>query len=401
MKQAMGERWPVLDVFRGLAVAGMILVTSPGAWDKGYAWLRHAPWNGWTLADMVFPAFLFGVGMALALSFPKPLEAPSERARLWRRVGRRVLGLIVLGLALNMLMEWKDGIWLHDPGAGTPAHVRIPGVLQRIALCYLIGIALIVATARKEGDGRRAVNPGAIAGAAAGLLVLYWLLMSFVPVPGFGAGRLDQAGNLAAWIDRAVFTPMHMWRIGSLTWAGPVLFDPEGLLSTLTATVNLLFGILAAHAWQRAPAGAPLRIAIAGAALMAAGLLLDPVFPINKPIWTSSFALLSGGFSALVLAAIIVALRSDVAVRLAAPLRVLGGNAVLAFTVSILAGIFGNLPILRRGDAWITPQDWGDGIALRLFGEPYIASLACACAILALITLAIWPLHRRGVHLRL
>lgn len=103
----------------------------------------------------------------------------------------------------------------------------------------------------------------------------------------------------------------------------------------------------------------------------------------------------------MVLAAIIVALRSDVAVRLAAPLQVLGGNAVLAFTVSILAGIFGNLPILRRGDAWITPQEWGDGIALGLFGEPYIASLACACAILALITLAIWPLHRRGVHLRL
>lgn len=399
MKQGESARWPVLDVFRGLAVAGMILVTSPGAWDKGYAWLKHAVWNGWTLADMVFPAFLFGVGMALALSFPKPLEAPGERARLWRRVARRVLGLVLLGLALNMLMEWKDGIWLHDPGAGTPAHVRIPGVLQRIALCYLIGIALLLATARRDADGRTAIRPGAIAGAGVGLLVLYWLLMTFVPVPGFGAGRLDQAGNLASWIDRSVFTPMHMWRIGALTWAGPVLFDPEGLLSTLTATVNLLFGILAAYEWQRAPAGAPLRIAIAGAALMAAGLLLDPVFPINKLIWTSSFALLSGGFSALVLAALMIVPRG--AERLAAPLRVLGGNAVLAFTVSILAGIFGNLPILRRGDAWITPQQWGNDVALGLFGEPYVASLACALAILALITLAIWPLHRRGIHLRL
>jgi predicted acyltransferase len=401
MKQAVGERWPVLDVFRGLAVAGMILVTSPGAWDKGYAQLRHAAWNGWTVADMIFPAFLFGVGMALAVSFPKALEAPGERARLWRRVARRVLGLILLGLALNMLMEWKDGIWLHDPGAGTPAHVRIPGVLQRIALCYLIGVTLILATARTDADGRTAIRASAIAATAAGLLLLYWLLLTFVPVPGFGVGRLDQAGNLTAWIDRAVFTPMHMWRIGSLKWAGPVLFDPEGLLSTLTATVNLLLGILAAYAWQRAPAAAPLRIAIAGAVLMAAGLLIDPVFPINKLIWTSSFALVSGGFSALVLAALMVVLRSDMADRLAAPLRVLGSNAVLAFALSILAGIFGNLPIVWQSGAWITPQQWGNGVALGLFVEPYVASLACALAILALITLAIWPLHRRGIHLRL
>jgi len=349
----------------------------------------------------VFPAFLFGVGMALALPFPKVLDEPGERARLWRRVVRRGLGLIVLGLMLNWLTEAKDSIWFHDPGAGTLAHVRIPGVLQRIALCYLIGVVLIVTTARKDADGRRAIDPRAIVIAAAALLLGYWTLMTFVPVPGFGAGRLDQAGNLAAYIDRAAFTPMHMWRYGSLEWAGPVLFDPEGLLSTLTATVNLLFGVLAAVAWQRAPAGAPLRIAAAGAALMAAGLLLYPVFPVNKLIWTSSFALVSGGFSALVLAAIMLAMRSDAAARIAAPLRVLGGNAVLAFTLSILLGIFGNLPILRRGEAWITPQEWGDGIALGLFGEPYIASLACACAILALITLAIWPLHRRSVHLRL
>jgi len=395
------SRLLALDVLRGAAVAGMILVTSPGDWGAAYPFLRHAKWNGWTLADMVFPAFLFAVGMALALSFPKPLDDPAARGLLWRRIGRRTLALVALGLVLNWAMEMGSAVWLHDPGAGTLAHVRIPGVLQRIALCYGIGAALILATARRDGAGLWTVNASAIAIAAAVLLILYWALVILVPVPGFGAGRLDQTGNLAAHIDRAIFTPIHMWRLGSLEWAGPVVFDPEGLLSTLTATVNLLLGILAAREWQRAPDDAAPRIALAGAVLMAAGLALDPVFVINKQIWTSSFALLSGGFSALTLAALMVALRSDGVVRLVAPLRILGGNAILAFSVSILAGVLGGVPIVPAAGEWITPQKWGNTIALSLIPDVHLASLACALAILALITLALWPLHRRGIHLRL
>jgi predicted acyltransferase len=391
MKQ-QGSRWLALDVLRGAAVAGMIVVTSPGDWSRTYAPLRHADWNGWTLADMIFPTFLFAVGMALALSFPR---AAGDGA--WGRVARRALALIALGLALSTLDELKNGFWFHDPGAGTLAHVRIPGILQRIALCYVLAAGLILATARSDAE-RRAVNGRAVGAAIAVLLLVYWVLLSFVPVPGYGAGQLDPAGSLTAWIDRMVFTTPHMWRYGAASFGGVVTYDPEGLLSTLPATANLLFGVLAARAWQLDPDRAPARIAIAGVVLFAAGLLLDPWFAINKKLWTSSFALLSSGFSALVLAVAIVALRSDAAQRLAAPLRILGGNAILAFTLSILLGVFAGLPF---GNAGVTPQVWGNRIALGIIPDPYLASYACALAILALITLILWPLHRRGLHLRL
>lgn len=402
MAGQQASRWMALDILRGLAVAGMILVTSPGDWSKGYAPLRHADWHGWTLADMIFPTFLFGVGMALALSFPRPLNTPEERRFFWGRVARRVLALIALGLVLNALMEFKDGLWLHDEGAGTLGHVRLPGILQRIALCYLLGILVIVATARKDAEGRSTIDVPAIGIAILAGLIGYWALLTFVPVPGVGAGHLDIPGNLAGTIDRTIFGAKHLWRLGSEVWAGPVYYDPEGLLSTIPATANLLFGVLAAWLWQRDSKGAVARIAVIGVVLLVTGLLLDPVFPINKRIWTSSFALLSSGFSALTLAAIMVVLRGDIARRLSAPLRILGANAILAFTLSILAGIVGNLPILGATDAKIaTLQQWGNQVALGIIGDPYLASYACALAILALITLAIWPLHRKGIHLRL
>jgi predicted acyltransferase len=402
MAEQQAPRWTALDVLRGMAVAGMILVTSPGAWDKGWWPLLHADWNGWTLADMIFPTFLFGVGMALALSFPQPLDDPAARARLWGRVARRVLSLIALGVFLNALMEFKDGLWLHDEGAGTLSHVRLPGILQRIALCYLLGVALIVFTARRDAEGRSTINVPAIGVAIAAGLIGYWAALTFVPVPGIGAGHLDIPGNLTGYIDRAIFGTKHLWRLGSEHWAGPVYYDPEGMLSTIPATTNLLFGVLVARLWQRDPDGVALRIAGLGAVLLVVGLALDPVFPINKRIWTSSFALLSSGFSALTLAAVTLALRSATAGRLAAPLRILGANAILAFTLSILAGIAGNLPILAATDAPVaTPQQWGNQVALAIFGDPYRASYACALAILTLITLALWPLHRKGIHLRL
>jgi predicted acyltransferase len=333
------------------------------------------------------------------LSFPRP-HGPAQ-AGLWRRVGRRVAALIAIGLLLNWTAELATAIWATDPGSGTLGHVRIPGVLQRIALCYLLGIALVLATARRDAEGRATVNGLAICLAIAIGLLLYWALMSFVPVPGYGPGRLDPEGNLAAFLDRSLFTTPHLWRLGSAVWGGTPTYDPEGLLSTLPATANLLFGVLAAREWRAAPGRAPLRIAAGGLLLLVAGLLLDPVFPINKRIWTSSFALLSGGFSALVLAALLVALRSPAAVRLAAPLRILGANAILAFILSILLGQFSGVPLFGPADAPVTPQKWGNDIALALIPDPYLASLACAFAILALIILVVWPLHRRAIHFRL
>ena len=382
----MTQRLISLDALRGLAVAGMILANSPGSWTLRYEQLDHAPWNGFTATDMVFPTFLFSVGAAVALSFPRPFSA-ADKARAWSRLIKRTLSLIALGLFLNFLAH------LHL------STLRIPGILQRIGLCYAIGAGFVLLTARRRSDGLAAVNRGAVAGAIAVLLVGYWALLRFVPVPGYGAGHLDQAGNLAAYVDRIVWTVPHLWPYGTDA-AGAVVYDPEGLLSTLPATANLLFGILAGTAWKRMPGErTALLIGGAGAVLIVAGLLLDPIFPINKRIWTSSFALFSSGVSAVLLCLLTFALESRIARMIATPLRVLGGNAMLAFVLSILLGIFGEYKILSGGTQ--TPQGWGLAMAEKVIAAPMLASLACAIAILALITAVIWPLHKRAIHWRL
>lgn len=390
-----------LDVLRGLAVAGMILVVSPGDWGAAYPQLQHAEWNGWTLADMVFPTFLFSVGTALALSFPRPWRTAADRRLFWGRALRRAALLIVLGLALEATYNWAllyTGGTLGRPGL---AHLRIPGILQRIALCYLLALVVVLGTAGRDADGHRTIRPGAVAAVAAAALVGYWALLMFVPTPGFGPGRLDAAGYLGGYVDRAIFGVAHLWPLGWSHPGGPVVYDPEGLLSTVPATVNVLFGVLAGCAWRRRGTRATLVLGAAGAALIAAGLLLDPIFPINKRMWTSSFALFSGGMSAVLLAALMLASRLRGASAALAPFRVLGGNAILAFIVSTLLGRVYDLPLIAAVDGRVPPRGWLDQQALWMLGDPRLASTACAVLFVAVIVLLLAPLHRRAFHFRL
>lgn len=387
-----------LDVLRGVAVAGMIIVNSPGDWAHTYWPLEHAAWNGWTPTDMVFPAFLFAVGMALGLSFPRSLSTNEERRTFWVRVVRRTVALILLGLALNATYNLAVALGQGVGGPDNPPALRLPGVPQRIALCYALTTVLIVLTGRRGDDQRIGINVPVIVGTIAVILLGYWALLSFVPVPGYGAGKLDMEGSLTAYIDRLVFTPRHMWALGSATWRGPVTYDPEGLLSTLPATVNTLFGVLAGREWKKPNGPALGRVALVSAAVFVAGLLLDLIFPVNKRLWTSSFALLSSGFAGLTLVAVSLAVRSMAVRPFLAPFLVLGGNAVLAYAISELMGGFSGIPF---GPKRMSAQGWGDALALKLFHNPYIASLACAVAILVIVTLLIWPLHRRAIHFRL
>jgi predicted acyltransferase len=300
---------------------------------------------------------------------------------------RRTLALIGLGLALNLLGSLSVTEW------------RLPGILQRIGLCYAIGAGLVLLSARRRDDGLATISVATIGGAIVVLLMVYWALLTFVPVPGFGPGRLDPAGNLTAFIDRAIFTTRHLWSLGTDA-DGTVVYDPEGLLSTLPATANVLIGVLAGWAWKQAPTlRGMLVLAVAGALLVVGGLAFDPLVPINKRIWTSSFALLSSGVSMILFALLALALRSHAARIAAYPLRVLGGNATLAFVLSILLGIFSSYPIFRAGTQ--TPQAWGMALAQTIVADPKIASLLCALAILMLILALLWPLHRRAIHFRL
>ena len=228
-------RLAALDSFRGLTVAGMIIVNTPGSWSHVWWPLDHAEWHGFTPTDLVFPAFLCAAGVALGLSFPRMIDRS-----VWAKVFRRALLLILLGWAWQMLAR------------PTIADFRVYGVLPRIGLCYGLAATIAILTARRDEEGRAHLSVTAILGAAIGALILYWALIMFVPVPGFGPGQLTPEGNLAGYIDRITVTTAHMWH-GGTDSAGHVVYDPEGLLSTLPSLANVLLGMLAAIAWKRSP----------------------------------------------------------------------------------------------------------------------------------------------------
>ena len=368
-----------LDIFRGLAVAGMILVNTPGSWSHLWWPLDHAAWHGWTPTDLVFPAFLFAVGVALALSFPRRIDAAT-----WLKIGRRTLLLVAIGWGLQLLAR---------PELAT---FRFPGVLQRIGICYALVASLAILTAARDADGQRSQRPSVLLAAALFALLLYSALLLLVAVPGYGPGQLSPEGNIAGYVDRLVFTTAHIWR-GGTDAAGNVVYDPEGLLSTIPALANVLFGMLAAILWQRAPKRAAIGIGLAGLVLITLGLLLQPVLPINKKLWTSSFALFTSGTSAVLLALCMAATGNRRIARALAPFSMLGMNAILGYVLSVLIGIAGFR--LFVGDESL--QAWGFARLNLLIPDPYAASFAFAVVALALVLVALLPLHRRGIHLRL
>jgi predicted acyltransferase len=226
--------------------------------------------------------------------------------------------------------------------------------------------------------------------------------MTFVPVPGFGAGRLDSAGNLGAHLDRAVFGTDHLWQYATTEGMG-VTYDPEGLLSTLPATANVLIGVLAGWMLKRSSSlGKVAILAVGGIGLLVIGQALDPLFPINKNMWTSTFALLSSGFSLLVLALLSFALTWPASRHAAYPLRVLGGNAILAYVLSSIMGAYAGMAFIPAADGnAIGAQQWAFETVSAFVPDPYAASLICALLVLALIMTILLPLERRGIHLRL
>ena len=376
----LGSRLASLDVVRGLAVAGMILVISPGSWDHRYAPLLHAEWYGWTLADMVFPMFLFAVGVSIIFSFTVHLARGSSKRDLALKILRRSVVVLVLGLALNAF-----------PTFDLP-HLRIPGILQRIAVCYAIAGLLCLAFWQSEGKAVRAMFVRIIASAVF-ILVLYWALLAFVPVSGFGAGRMDSLGSLPAYIDRQVFGIPHLWPYG-LTPGYGVTYDPEGILSTLPATATVLIGVLSGL-WLKLSTNSGRRVialASAGICLLLAGLALNPVIPIAKKIWTDSFALFSGGVALLVFAAAYWLCDVRALKLWSYPLRVLGSNAILAFTLSQLIGDYIDTPWAIRPAvfAWLH----------AVIPNANAASFAFAVVYFLLIIAILAPLYHRRIFLR-
>ncbi len=380
-----------VDVYRGLTIAGMILVTDPGTYSAVYSPLRHAEWTGATATDMIFPSFLFIVGVSITLSFAARIERGADRVRLAFHVLRRSALLFVLGLAVNGFPDYQ---W---------STLRLPGILQRIAACYLCGGLLYLAvSARAKGkslEGQRGVL--VIAAVALGVLALYWGLLTRVAVPGIGVGRLDTFGSLPAYIDRMLLGTNHLWAYGLTPGLG-VTYDPEGLLSTLPAITATLFGILAGE-WMRTNHSGTRKMLFllgAGTLLALAGLWLGSWLPINKRLWTSTFALLSGGVSLMVFA--VLALVVDVwhSRWWIPPAMVLGTNAILAF---VLSGVITTLTdrLHVAGAPSLSLHEWGYQHLFASWLSPVNASLAYAVAITVLNTVLILPLYRRRLFLKI
>ena len=267
------ERLLSLDVFRGLTIAAMVLVNNAGDWQAIYPPLRHADWHGWTPTDLVFPFFLLIVGVAIPIALENRRAAGGSMSDLYRRIARRTLLIFAIGLFLNWFPPTSDPL-------GRLLNVRIPGVLQRIAICYGVAAILFLRVSR-AGIWRLSVV----------LLVGYWLLLTFVPAPGFVAGDLSRSGSLPSWIDRTLLAG-HTYRPE---------YDPEGILSTIPAIVTALIGVLAGQ-WLRQHRDRMERVAglfAAGFLLLLAGYVSNAIFPINKALWTSSYVLFSGGLGLL------------------------------------------------------------------------------------------------------
>jgi predicted acyltransferase len=334
------DRLVSLDAFRGLTIAGMILVNNPGDWSHVYPPLLHAKWHGWTPTDLIFPFFLFIMGVSMNLSMAKRQQ--SSRGRIYLKILSRTLVLFGLGLFLNAFPAF-------DLGA-----LRIPGVLQRIALVYFFG-ALIVTH----------VGVKAQAGITAGLLLLYWALMALIPVPPHGAGDLSVEGNLAAHVDNALLHG-HMWRE---TW------DPEGLLSTIPAIATGLLGYLAGFL-VRSRLDKP-RVAgwmfLLGSGGILLGLIWDIWFPINKNLWTSSYVLFTAGAALEFLGVCYWLIDSRGWRKWAHPAVVFGMNALAVYVIS---GVVTELLYtINVGAGGLSLRQWLYETLFASWASPYNASL--------------------------
>jgi len=374
---ARAPRVIAIDLLRGLAVMGMIMVAYAGGWDHRFTFLTHADWRGFAIADMIFPAFLFCAGAALPYALQR--RAGRSRGALAGHVLRRAAALVVLGVVLNLL-----------PGFDF-AHVRLPGILQRIGLCYaIVGTGCVLALRR---DG---LSVPALVASIVALLSGYAGLLLAWDAPGCGRACFDSANSLPAVVDRAVFGVAHLWpwgRTGDI-----VTYDPEGLVATLGALVNVLFGATASALLMRSHRRATLTaLAIAGVACLLAGFLLDPLVPVVKKLWTPSFALLSSGFTlAFLLALMRLVPPGRAAPAWTHPVLAFGTNATLAFVGITLIDTVMQLP-LGAGSGHDLLAGWLE----HAIPAPRVASAAYSALLLLVLGAGLWQLYKRRIVIRI
>jgi predicted acyltransferase len=368
---APAKRLHSLDVFRGITIAGMILVNTPGSWSHVYPPLLHAEWHGWTPTDLIFPFFLFIVGVAIHYALDRRLDRGASRRDLMKKVLRRSAILVLLGLLLSAFPQF-------DVGA-----MRFPGVLQRIGLVYLCASMAVIWLSRRQ-----------VAWLTAGLLLGYWGLMALVPAPGGVAGDLSPDGNLGAWLDRAVFGT-HLWRDA---------WDPEGLLSTVPAIGTALLGYFTGRFVNsgRDERDVVAWLFVVGWAAVLAGLAWGIVFPINKNLWTSSYVLFTAGAACQMLAACLWLVDVQGWSRWAEPAIVFGRNAIAVFVLSgLLVRTIVRISVTGADGSTVSLYAWVYHTLFVPWAGELNGSLAFALANILMWYGGMLLLHRRGIYVKI
>lgn len=365
-----GQRLASLDAFRGITIAGMILVNNPGSWEYVYPPLRHAVWHGWTPTDLVFPFFLFVVGVSISLALSRRIRGSARKTGIYIKIFKRSAIIFALGILLRLIPKFDF------------ATMRIPGVLQRIALCYLFAALLFLHSGTK---GRMAAVFFALAA--------YWLMMKLVPVPGYGAGVLDYKGNLCGYIDTQLLAG-HLYKPE---------FDPEGILSTVPAIGTTLLGTLAGD-WLRQSKRVLMKtggLFAAGTVLTVLGLALHPYFPINKQVWTSTFVLFMAGAALLLLAFCFLVIDGLGFKKWAAPFFIFGTNAIAAYVGSILMAKL--VPLIKMSSGGESV-----GLPVYIYQHAFVpragnlnGSLAYAVTYVLIWLAIMTPLYRKKIFIKI
>ncbi len=366
------KRLTSLDVFRGATIALMILVNDPGSWSHVYPPLLHAKWHGWTFTDLVFPFFLFIVGVSIVYALSPQKKQNPQWKSVYKKIIRRALILFGLGLFLGGFPYYHL------------ADMRIPGVLQRIAVCYFFA-SVIFLHFKIRGQ---IIWTG-------GLLLLYWALMSWIPVPGVGAGSFAKGANLANYIDSIL--------LGSHVWKHTAPWDPEGFLSTIPAIATVLIGILTGHLLRSRlkPVEKTVYMLIAGNLLYLLGSIWHHWFPVNKMIWTRSYVLLTGGLAMITLAISYFLIDAKEWKWGTKPFIVYGANAI---TVYVLAGMVARMGYLIKWESagtTITLQQWVYQNIFLTWLSPINASLAYAIFFIAVMYFCMWLLYRKKIFIKI
>jgi predicted acyltransferase len=369
----LSGRLTSLDVFRGLTIAAMVLVNNAGDWNNVYWPLEHASWHGWTPTDLVFPFFVFIVGIAIPLAFQRRVDQGGSQHDLYVKIIRR--SLLIFFISLIVLHGFPYSLEKFR-------NIRIPGVLQRIAICYFFA-SIIFLKFRIRGQ----------AIITAMILLGYWLVMKTIPAPGFPSGDLSMEGSLASWIDRTLLAG-HIYK---------PLYDPEGILSTIPAIATCLSGVLTGQ-WlmtKREPLDKAAGMFAAGALCAIVGWCWNLAFPINKALWTSSYVVFTTGMALQLLALCYWAIDIKGYKRWAKPFVIFGVNALALYVLSsLMARILGFIEMPRLDGR---TGDLKTFIYERIFAtwlSPINASLAFALAYVLLWLGLMTILYRRKIFIK-